>query len=98
MDKDDHKSQEQINEIQVEILQNTAMIDERTQKMEQDIQDLRARYVAETIERESRITAVETKSDRHEVIISGSAAVFLIFLAAVFTHLTGVLALVSYIW
>jgi len=98
MGKDDHKSQEQINEIQVEILQNTATIDERTKKMEEEIKDLRERYVAETVNRESRISAVETRTEQHDVIISGTAAVFLVFLTALFTHFTGILAMVSVLW
>lgn len=98
MDRDDEKSQEQINEIQVEILQNTAMIDERTRKMEAEIELLRDKYTSEFVEHEGRVALIESRTNRHDVIISGSSAVFLIFLAALLTHLTGVLALFSFLW
>lgn len=79
-------------EIAKEILQNTATIEERTRKIEDEVSGLTSRYVDESKRRDERLSEVETRVDRHDVVLSGGVAAFLALLAAAASRVAGILS------
>ncbi|MFC6717899.1 hypothetical protein ACFQGT_09690 [Natrialbaceae archaeon GCM10025810] len=59
------------DEVIYEILQNTARTEERTKLIEQNLEKLSERYVDESKVRDERLTQLESRVDRHTVILSG---------------------------
>ncbi|ELY47316.1 hypothetical protein [Natronorubrum sulfidifaciens] len=74
-----------------EILQNTARTEERTRHIEESLEDLREQYVAESEKRDERINKLESRVDRHTVILSGGLFTVGAAVVAFFDRLGGLL-------
>lgn len=73
------------------ILQNTATTEERTRKIEKDIESLQARYVSEANRRDQKLAEVEKRVNRNEVILSGGLATLAAGVTAFLSRMAGLI-------
>lgn len=78
------------NDPLTEILQNTAKTEERTRNIERNLADFQERYVKESEAHNERISDLEEKTQRHDVLISGAIVGVVGALTAFYNWLVGI--------
>lgn len=79
------------NDVIYEIAQTTARTEERARNIEKDVKELKLRYVEEAAQRDERLGDLETRVDRHDMILTGAVATVGASISAFFGWLFGLI-------
>ena len=79
------------NDPLIQILETAARTDERTQNIEQDVRELKVRYIEESTKRDKRIRLLEDRVDKHGYLLNGTVVGLTAAVSALVAKLMGLL-------